>query len=90
MVKEKLDPVKQNKKSTSEIKDLILYNDDFNTFEFVIESLVEVCGHDMVQAEQCALIAHFKGKCTVKSGPVNELKPMKDEMSNRELTVSIS
>jgi ATP-dependent Clp protease adaptor protein ClpS len=90
MVKEKLNPVKQNKKSRSEIRDLILFNDEINTFDFVIETLIEVCGHDVVQAEQCALIAHFKGKCTVKSGPVSELKPMMNEMSQRELTVSIS
>ena len=90
MVKEKLDPVSQNKSTTTDIRDLILFNDDFNTFEFVIETLVEVCGHDMEQAEQCALIAHFKGKCAVKSGPFSELKPLRDEMNMRELTVSIS
>jgi ATP-dependent Clp protease adaptor protein ClpS len=47
---------------------LILYNDEINTFEHVIKSLVEVCGHDSVQAEQCALIVHFKGSCEVKIG----------------------
>jgi len=47
---------------------LILYNDEINTFDHVIKSLVEVCGHDAVQAEQCALIVHFKGSCEVKIG----------------------
>jgi ATP-dependent Clp protease adaptor protein ClpS len=47
---------------------LILYNDEVNTFEHVIKSLVEVCGHDPVQAEQCAIIVHFKGSCEVRKG----------------------
>ena len=49
-------------------KNLVLYNDDVNTFNHVIKSLVEICGHDPVQAEQCAIIVHFKGSCEVKSG----------------------
>jgi ATP-dependent Clp protease adaptor protein ClpS len=69
--------------------DLILYNDEINTFEFVIESLVEVCGHDFEQAEQCALIAHHKGRCTVKSGSYEELKGMSEELTFRRLTVAV-
>ena len=68
---------------------LILYNDDVNTFEFVIDTLVEVCNHEPEQAEQCALITHYKGKCNVKTGDYHEVKPMCDEMTNRGLTVSI-
>ncbi len=71
------------------LKKLILYNDDFNTFDFVIDTLVEVCGHEPHQAENCALIAHFKGKCAVKNGTIDELKPCYDEMTNRRLTVEI-
>ena len=52
------------------MRTLILYNDDFNTFDFVVETLVEVCEHDFMQAENCAWIAHFKGKCAVKKGPI--------------------
>ena len=55
---------------------LVLYNDDINTFEHVIKSLVEVCGHDPVQAEQCAMIVHLKGKCDVKIGPPELLNAM--------------
>jgi ATP-dependent Clp protease adaptor protein ClpS len=55
---------------------LILYNDDINTFEHVIKSLVEVCGHDSVQAEQCAMIVHFKGSCEVKLGVAEVLNAM--------------
>lgn len=68
--------------SGGESGSLILFNDDVNTFEHVIKSLVEICGHDPVQAEQCALIVHFKGKCEVKSGPVEVLNAM-----NRSLNV---
>jgi len=55
---------------------LILYNDDVNTFDHVIDTLVEVCHHTFEQAEQCAIIVHFKGKCDVKSGSYDFLKPL--------------
>jgi ATP-dependent Clp protease adaptor protein ClpS len=63
-------------KSGSETSTLVLYNDDINTFDHVIKSLVEVCGHDSVQAEQCALIVHFKGSCDVKMGVPEVLNAM--------------
>lgn len=63
-------------KSGSEASILILYNDDINTFDHVIKSLVEVCGHDSVQAEQCALIVHLKGSCEVKTGMAEVLSAM--------------
>jgi ATP-dependent Clp protease adaptor protein ClpS len=72
-----------------ELKKLILWNDDVNSFDYVIESLVEVCEHDPMQAETCAWIAHFKGKCPVKRGSFDDLKPYYAEMSNRKLTVEI-
>ena len=89
MVKEKLKPGESQEEMTSEERELILFNDDFNTFDFVIDTLIEVCGHDHEQAETCAWITHFKGKCAVQSGSFHELKPMFDEMSIRDLTVSI-
>ena len=55
---------------------LVVYNDDHNTFDHVIERLVNICKHSVLQAEQCALIIHFKGKCTVKSGAYDKLEPM--------------
>lgn len=70
-------------------KSLVLYNDDVNSFDFVIETLIDVCNHEPNQAEQCALIAHMKGKCDVKSGSLEELRPMATEMTQRGLTVSI-
>lgn len=90
MVKEKLKPAEKNEEVTSEEKELILFNDDINTFEYVIQTLIEVCGHDATQAEQCALVAHYNGKCSIKSGSFESLKPVCDEMSIRELTVSIT
>jgi ATP-dependent Clp protease adaptor protein ClpS len=90
MVKEKLKPAGKSEEVTSGEKELILYNDDVNTFEYVIETLIEVCGHDALQAEQCALITHLNGKCGIKTGPFDSLKPLCDEMLNRDLTVSIS
>ena len=55
---------------------IVLYNDDVNTFDHVIDTLVDVCGHDPIQAEQCAFIVHYKGKCDVKTGSFKELIPM--------------
>ncbi|RIW16366.1 ATP-dependent Clp protease adaptor ClpS [Algoriphagus lacus] len=59
-----------------EALDLVVYNDDFNTFEHVIQVLMKVCKHSHEQAEQCTLIIHYKGKCAVKKGSREELKPM--------------
>lgn len=74
---------------SSQLSSLILFNDDVNTFDHIINSLVEVCRHEPEQAEQCALIAHFKGKCGVKSGAYTELKPLADEMLRRQISVQI-
>lgn len=71
-------------------RDLIIHNDDFNTFEFVIETLIDVCGHDQIQAEQCTYLIHYTGKCGVKTGTKIELRPMYTELVNRGLTAEIS
>lgn len=55
--------------------EIVLYNDDVNTFDFVIHSLIDVCDHSTEQAEQCTWLVHFKGKCTVKTGELKDLKP---------------
>lgn len=59
-----------------EASDLVVYNDEVNTFDHVINVLMKVCEHTREQAEQCTLIIHFKGKCAVKKGSFEELKPM--------------
>lgn len=70
-------------------KFLILHNDDVNTFSFVIESLMTVCDHDAVQAEQCAFITHHKGKCDVSKGPFKLLDMMRQALIERGLHVTI-
>ena len=69
--------------------DLVVFNDDVNTFDWVIDSLMDVCKHDETQAEQCAFIVHYKGQCTVKSGDFETLEPMQRELSNRNLNVEV-
>ncbi len=71
------------------LRDLVVYNDDFNTFEHVIETLVKVCKHDPHQAEQCTYIIHFKGKCSVKKGTMTELKPMREGISDAGIKAAI-
>ncbi|AEW86280.1 hypothetical protein B0A78_09090 [Flavobacterium columnare NBRC 100251 = ATCC 23463] len=56
--------------------EIILYNDDVNTFDHVIETLIRVCNHEELQAEQCAILVHYTGKCAVKTGSFNELQPL--------------
>jgi ATP-dependent Clp protease adaptor protein ClpS len=89
MTKEKFNPADQTQELNENIRELILFNDDINTFDFVIETLIDVCGHEPNQAEQCALVAHYNGKCAVKSGSQLELKPYYTEMTNRKLSVII-
>lgn len=55
--------------------EIVLFNDDVNTFEHVIETLIDVCEHTAEQAEQCSLIVHHNGKCTVKTGEYTDLEP---------------
>jgi ATP-dependent Clp protease adaptor protein ClpS len=68
---------------------LILHNDDIHSFDYVIESLVDICEHNTVQAEQCTFIIHYKGKCDVKKGSYEFLKPMKDGLIERGLNATI-
>lgn len=70
-------------------KQIILYNDDFNTFDFVIESLIKVCKQDAIQAEQCTFLVHYKGKCSVKIGSYEVLKPYCTALLERGLTADI-
>ncbi len=68
---------------------LLLHNDDHNLFDFVVVSLVEECGHDCIQAEQCATIAHFKGKCCIKNGEFELLNGMKEQLNRKGLSATI-
>lgn len=69
---------------------LILHNDDVHDFIYVIDSLIEVCNHNSVQAEQCTYLVHYRGKCEIKVGKYNQLKEMYNELLNKGLTVSIN
>jgi ATP-dependent Clp protease adaptor protein ClpS len=68
---------------------LIVWNDEVNTFEWVIETLVEVCKHSTEQAEQCAMLIHTQGKYAVKNGQYEELKPMCDAITERGIGATI-
>lgn len=68
---------------------IILYNDDVNTFEFVINTLIKVCKHDALQAEQCTYLVHYKGKCSVKRGTYEDLVPICTALLDRGLTAEI-
>lgn len=68
---------------------LVLFNDEVNTFDFVIDSLIDVCNHDRLQAEQCTFLVHYKGKCSVKDGSFPKLKPLCEALLDRGLTASI-
>jgi ATP-dependent Clp protease adaptor protein ClpS len=69
--------------------ELVIYNDDFNTFDYVIDTLIRVCGHDALQAEQCTLMIHYNGKCSVKRGEFKKLRPLCENILERGLTAEI-
>lgn len=69
--------------------EIILYNDDVNTFNHVIRTLIQVCEHTSEQAEQCSLIVHYKGKCSVKSGTFSDLKPRCTKLLQAGLSAEI-
>mgnify|MGYP006096654087 FL=1 len=70
-------------------KDLIVYNDDYNTFDHVIDSLVKVCKHEFIQAEQCTWLIHYKGKCQVKRGEYEKLEPLCTALLDRGISAEI-
>ncbi|MGB3184090.1 MAG: ATP-dependent Clp protease adaptor ClpS [Cyclobacteriaceae bacterium] len=75
--------------STDDQRDLIVYNDDFNTFDHVINTLVKVCKHSLIQAEQCTHIIHYRGKCSVKKGTLSDLKPLREGICEAGINAEI-
>lgn len=69
--------------------EIILFDDDFNTFDFVIDSLINICNHTLLQAEQCTMLVHYKGKCAVKTGEYNELESKCSRLLELGLTAEI-
>lgn len=87
--KQKKNKLSKGNIEEKDIKKLVLFNDDVNSFDFVIESLQIVCNFNANQAETCTWIAHFKGKCTLKKGSVKKLKPYWKGLTDRNLKVEI-
>ncbi len=82
-------PVREIKEKIVDEKFLILHNDDVHTFDYVIDALVDICNHGYEQATQCTMLVHYKGKCDVKKGGYETLKPMKEALIERELNATI-
>lgn len=77
------------KEAVSVNNEIVMYNDDVNTFDHVIDTLIRVCNHTAEQAEQCSLIVHYKGKCTVKTGALDELIPQCSSLLDAGLSAEI-
>ena len=88
-MKTKLLPKTKDKEQLVELCDLIVFNDDVNTFDFVIETLVDVCNHEYLQAVQSAHLIHNTGKCGVKRGTFSELKPKCEALLEKGLSATI-
>jgi len=82
-------PTKKPDKKLLKKNFLVLHNDDIHTFDYVIEALIDICGHNYEQATQCTFLVHYKGKCDVKKGTHSELKPMKEALIERKLNATI-
>ena len=73
----------------TDVHNLVVFNDEVNTFDHVIETLIDVCAHTPEQAEQCTLLIHYKGKCSVKNGSWEELVPMRNEICRRGISAEV-
>ncbi len=73
----------------NEVRTLTLHNDNVNSFDHVIDVLCEVCEHDAIQAEQCAFLTHYTGSCKIKSGSLEDLLPLKEQLLEEHLLVTL-
>ncbi|MGB0456029.1 MAG: ATP-dependent Clp protease adaptor ClpS [Flavobacteriaceae bacterium] len=87
--KEKIKEIVETSEDHGKFNEIVLFNDDVNTFDHVIETLVDACNHTFEQAEQCSLLVHYKGKCTVKTGPYEDLKPRCSKLLQAGLSAEI-
>ena len=80
-----------SKQKSSKIKDksLFLINDDFNSFDYVVDCLTAICDHEIIQAEQCALLTHYKGSCEIAMGEISDLEPLREDLALYGLNVEI-
>ena len=84
-IQEEVDVLEQE----ANLNEIVLFNDEVNTFDFVIDALIEVCEHTLEQAEQCTILVHYKGKCTVKTGEYKDLEPRCTKLLSRGLSAEI-
>ena len=87
---EELEVLEEVEVSAKQENDLVVFNDDINTFDHVIKALIEICDHTPEQAEQCTLIIHYKGKCSVKKGTYKDLIPMRNAICDRGISAEIT
>ena len=87
--KEKIKEVLETTEDHEKFDEIVLFNDDVNTFDHVIQTLVDACNHTYEQAEQCSLLVHYNGKCTVKTGPYDDLKPRCSKLLQAGLSAEI-
>ncbi len=87
--KEKIQEDVVVEEQVSKEHEIIVYNDDFNTFDHVIDTLIDTCDHNPIQAEQCTLIIHYNGKCGVKTGEYKDLKPRCSKILEAGITAEI-
>ena len=87
--KEKIKEQFETSVEEGHLNEIVLFNDEVNTFDHVIETLVHVCNHSYEQAEQCSLLVHYKGKCTVKTGVYEELEPQCSKLLKAGLSAEI-
>ena len=87
--KEKVKEVAKVSQVDDNFNEIVLFNDDINTFDHVIETLVASCDHSYAQAEQCSILVHYKGKCTVKTGPYSDLEPRCSKLLQAGLSAKI-
>ncbi len=88
-IREKVSEKYLLEEETKQLSEIVLFNDDVNTFDHVIDTLIAVCDHTPEQAEQCSLIVHYKGKCTVKTGEYEDLKPRCSSLLDAGLSAEI-
>lgn len=88
-IKEKISEQLLLEEETIKQNEIVLFNDEVNTFDHVIETLISVCDHSAEQAEQCSLIVHYKGKCTVKTGEYTDLEPRCSKLLQAGLSAEI-
>jgi len=88
-MKKSQDSTSKAASSKIKVKSLFLINDDFNSFDYVIDCLTAICDHETIQAEQCALLTHYKGSCEIVIGEIADLEPLREDLALYGLNVEI-